>query len=85
MMLYDIPMQFCYEAIPVGNDMDSLINTAYRQSFVPVVDDTQAFIGLVKRSDIIHYIYQGYSQLKKAGSKPALISQRRATAEKLYT
>ena len=85
MTLYDIPRHFCYEAIPVGTDMDSLINTAYRQSFVPVVDDTQAFIGLVKRSDIIHYIYQGYSQLKKAGSKPALISQRRATAEKLYT
>lgn len=84
MTLNDIPRHFCYEAIPVDTDMDSLINTSYRQSFVPVVDDTQTFIGLVKRSDIIHYIYQGYSQLKNAGSKP-FIRSLRTTAEKLYT
>lgn len=85
MTLSDIPRHFCYEAIPVDTDMDSLINTAYRQSFVPVVDDTQAFIGLVRRSDIIHYIYQRYSQMEKAGNKSVLKMPRLASVEKLYT
>ena len=84
MTLSDIPRHFCYEAIPVDTDMDSLINTAYRQSFVPVVDDTKAFIGLVKRSDIIHYIYLGYSKLQQAGVNKIIKKPARAAVEKLY-
>lgn len=64
MMLSDIPRHFRYEAIRVNQEMDSLISTAYRQSFVPVVDDTQTFIGLVKRSDIIHYVYERSKNLQ---------------------
>ena len=84
MTLSDIPRHFYYEAIPVDQDMDSLINASYRQSFVPVVDDTQAFIGLVKRSDIIHYIYQRNTQLQKAGSKKTHKIPSLSTTEKLY-
>lgn len=65
MYLTDIPRHFHYDAIQIDTDMDSVIDAAYRQSFVPVVDDTQAFIGLIKRSDIIRYIYDGYSCLEK--------------------
>ena len=84
MTLAEIPRHFYYEAIPVDTDMDSLINTSYRQSFVPVVDDTQAFIGLVKRSDIIHYIYQRNSHLEKSGVKKNLKMPTLSTSEKLY-
>ncbi len=58
MMLSDIDRHFHYDTVAIDQSMDSLIHTAYRQSFVPVVDDTQAFIGLVKRSDIIRYCYE---------------------------
>lgn len=58
MMLSDIPQHFHYDTIAVNQSMDSLIGAAYRQSFVPVVDDTDAFIGLIKRSDIIRYFYK---------------------------
>jgi len=48
---------------PVAIDahMDSLIELVALQSFVPVVDDDNVFIGIIKRSDIIHYTV---SQLK---------------------
>lgn len=69
MMLADIPRHFHYDTIAVDQSMDSLIHTAYRQSFVPVVDDTDAFIGLIKRSDIIRYFYEKSLQNKvEAGS-----------------
>ena len=63
-MLSDIPRHFHYEAIQVDQDIDSLITAAYRQSFVPVTDDQETFIGLIKRSDIIAYIYKRYNKLK---------------------
>ena len=84
MTLADIPRHFCYEAIPIDTEMDNLINASYRQSFVPVVDDTQAFIGLVKRSDIIHYIYLRNNQLQKSGNKKTLKIPSMTTSEKLY-
>ena len=56
-LLKEVPRHFRYETIRVDQDMDSIIETSYRQSFVPVVDDADSFIGLIKRSDIIRYIY----------------------------
>mgnify|MGYP003301961550 CR=1 FL=1 len=62
MMLSDIPRHFHYETVAIDQTMDSLIDASYRQSFVPVIDDTEAFIGLIKRSDIIRYFYRRYQQ-----------------------
>lgn len=64
-MLTDVPRHFHYDAITVNQPMDSLIDAAYRQSFVPVVDDSQIFIGLIKRSDIIHYFYKKLTTTQK--------------------
>ena len=38
--------------------MDSLIDLAIKQNFVPVVDDDNVFIGIVTRKDIIQYLYK---------------------------
>ena len=62
MMLSDIPHHFHYETVAIDQPMDSLIGASYRQSFVPVVDDNEIFIGLIKRSDIIRYFYRRYQQ-----------------------
>jgi len=35
--------------------MEDLISLAKTQNFVPVVDDMNRFIGIVRRSDIIDY------------------------------
>ncbi len=64
MMLSDIPRHFHYETVAIDQTMDSLIDASYRQSFVPVIDDNETFIGLIKRSDIIRYFYRRYQQLQ---------------------
>ena len=61
-LLTDIPRHFHYDAVAIDQPMDSLIGASYRQSFVPVVDDNEIFIGLIKRSDIIRYFYRRYQQ-----------------------
>ncbi|EPZ59193.1 CBS domain protein [[Clostridium] sordellii ATCC 9714] len=35
--------------------MENLITLATNQNFIPVVDDQNIFIGIIKRSDIIAY------------------------------
>ncbi len=44
--------------VRVTTDMRELIERATTQNFVPVVDDKQAFIGLITRSAIIKYCTQ---------------------------
>ena len=46
--------------VPVGvtTSMHELIDRASTQNFVPVVDDKQTFIGIIKRSSIIQYCKQ---------------------------
>ena len=47
-----------YVPVRVTTDMKDLVQRASSQNFVPVVDDKDAFIGIIKRSDIIKYCYQ---------------------------
>lgn len=41
--------------MPITTSMEELLHCASRQNFVPVVDDTGSFIGIVGRGDIIRY------------------------------
>ena len=45
-----------YTAVNAGADMNQILNTATQQNFVPVVDDRDVFIGIIKRKDIIRYL-----------------------------
>jgi CBS domain-containing protein len=44
--------------VRVTTDMQELVERAINQNFVPVVDDKDAFIGLIPRSAIIKYCQQ---------------------------
>jgi CBS-domain-containing membrane protein len=44
--------------VRVNTNMRELVNRASSQNFVPVVDDKDTFIGIVKRSDIVKYCFQ---------------------------
>ncbi|QNM05215.1 CBS domain-containing protein [Qiania dongpingensis] len=45
-------------AVSVNAKMEDLMEKVMNQNFVPVVDDNDIFIGIVKRKDIIHYCYE---------------------------
>ncbi|MCH5296935.1 MAG: CBS domain-containing protein [Ruminococcus sp.] len=42
-------------AVKIDVTMDELLERAMQQNFIPVVDDTGTFIGIVTRQDIIKY------------------------------
>ena len=58
LLLENIPRYWQYKPVPISATMDSLINVANMQSFVPVVDDRGIFIGIVRRQAIIRYCYE---------------------------
>ncbi len=50
-----IPRRTHYRAVNVNAKVEDLINMAKTQNFVPVTDDNDIFIGIIRRSDIIQY------------------------------
>jgi CBS domain-containing protein len=55
-----IPRYHTYQPVGISENMDSLIEAACRQSFVPVIDDRNSFIGIIRRQDIIRYYSQNH-------------------------
>lgn len=45
-----------YQPISASASMDEILNRAYSQNFVPVVDDREVFIGIIRRKDIIKHL-----------------------------
>lgn len=63
--LEEIPRKIKHKAVTINSDIESLISLAVSQNFVPVIDDNGIFIGIIKRSDIINYCYNGMCESKK--------------------
>jgi CBS domain-containing protein len=51
--LEDVPRQVVNSPVKINAEMEDLLSLAIHQNFVPVVDDNENFIGIIKRSDII--------------------------------
>lgn len=45
----------------INSDIEDLVLTSMTQNFVPVVDDNDIFIGIIKRRDIIEYCYNNFA------------------------
>lgn len=45
-----------YAVVRADADMEDLLKSAATQNFVPVVDDTGAFIGIITRREVIKYL-----------------------------
>lgn len=56
--LTDIPRRLDYEPVNASSNMEDLFSKIVRQNFVPVVDDCDKFIGIIKRKDVIRYYYE---------------------------
>ncbi len=53
----DIPQNQHNKPVSVDSHIEDLILLSISQNFVPVVDDHDVFIGIIKRSVIINYLY----------------------------
>jgi len=53
--LKEVPLRLDHKAVRIDAQMADLIALAKVQNFVPVTDDMNRFIGIVRRSDIIDY------------------------------
>ncbi len=56
-LLRDVPQRRKVVPVKIDAVMEDLIKLAVSQNFVPVVDDMDVFIGIIRRSDIIEYYY----------------------------
>ncbi|UVI30309.1 CBS domain-containing protein [Paenibacillus spongiae] len=53
--LADVQLRLAHRAVRIDANMVDLVSLAKLQNFVPVIDDMNRFIGIVRRSDIIDY------------------------------
>lgn len=56
--IIDIDLHTVNKPVRINCHIEDLILVAITQNFVPVIDDNNKFIGIIKRSDIINYCYQ---------------------------
>lgn len=59
-----IPQHRHFSSVTVNSRMEDLIDVAWSQNYVPVVDDADIFIGLVTRKDIFRHCYHEVLRLK---------------------
>lgn len=53
----EITMKNRYHCVDISASMKDLVSLANDQSFVPVVDDDRHFIGIVRRKELLRYLY----------------------------
>lgn len=62
----DILMHMVNKPVCIDSNIEDLVATSISQNFIPVVDDNNIFIGIIKRSDIITYCYEKlFEKMKK--------------------
>lgn len=62
----NIPMRVQNRPVHIHCDIENLIDTVTSQNFVPVLDDDDRFIGIIKRSDILQYAFRRLISAKDA-------------------
>ncbi len=70
-MLKDIPRRMDNQPVRIYASINDLITLVIDQNFVPVVDDHDVFIGIVRRREVLeHYTKQNQPQEKQEKAKP---------------
>ncbi|MFC7678940.1 CBS domain-containing protein [Paenibacillus sp. GCM10028914] len=70
-LLKDVPLRMNNKPVSIEANMEDLISLAKVQNFVPVVDDMNRFIGIVRRSQVIEYCEKFVSREETMGSRGA--------------
>ena len=56
--IMDIERYRSYSPLRIDAEMMEVFTLSLEQNFVPIVDDSDTYIGIIKRSDIIKYLYK---------------------------
>jgi CBS domain-containing protein len=64
-IISDVFMHKINKPVHIDSNIEDLVATSINQNFVPVVDDNNIFIGIIKRSDIITYCYERFFEKTK--------------------
>lgn len=64
--LNEVPIGRQAEAVSIDSTMEDLLELALNQNFVPVVDDTGIFIGIVTRKAIMTYFMEENLNLRNS-------------------
>lgn len=54
-LLKDIPQRMNNKTVKINAEIKDVLSLAIEQNFVPVVDDSDTFIGIVRRREILEY------------------------------
>jgi len=54
----EIPKYQHNKPVSIDSHIEDLMLLSVNQNFIPVVDDHEIFIGIIRRSDIINYFYK---------------------------
>lgn len=68
-MIKEIPLRIKNTPVRVDAEMEGLVSLAISQNFVPVVDDGEIFIGIIRRREIIEYYARQALKASLSGSK----------------
>lgn len=59
-LLEDVPQRIKNIAVRINAQMEDLLTLASAQNYVPVIDDNNIFIGIIRRREIIEYFAKKY-------------------------
>lgn len=54
----DINRKMDNSPVSINADIEDLVIKSLNQNFIPVIDDQDTFIGIIKRRDVIGYCYE---------------------------
>lgn len=72
--IMEIPHRKNYTTVSVDTKIDDLVSKAVEQNYVPVVDDRDAFIGIVTRKAILQYCMDQYFKKETPKKSETLVS-----------
>ena len=55
-LIKDIEKYRSYNAVKVDASFDEIYEASLNQNFIPIIDDRNVFIGLIKRKEVMMYI-----------------------------
>lgn len=56
-----------YKSLSIDSSLEEIVELSMHQNFIPIVDDRNVYIGIIKRKDVISFLYKKF--LEKNGNE----------------